>query len=124
MQIYKTEEFAEFAKKESISDKLLVDAIRLAQGGKVDADLKGGIIIQRIKRQRQGKDGGYRAIIIFKQDEESFFVSGYVRRDQNRLSKEQIDDYRKIATDIRSWDKTKLQAAIKQGLIIKVDQND
>ena len=111
-----------FANKEEISDDLLKEAIRLAQGGKFDSDLKGGIIVQRIKRKQQGKNAGYRVIIIFKHQDKSFFVDGYIRRDKNRLTKDDIEGYRELATIIRSLDEAELQIAIRNGEFIKVEQ--
>ena len=121
MQVYKTKEFKKFANKEKIKDDLLREAIRLAQGGKFDSDLKGGIIVQRIKRKQQGKDAGYRVVIIFKHQDKSFFVDGYIRKEKNRLTDDEIEGYRKYAKDIRSLDEAGLQIAIRNGEIIKVE---
>ena len=51
--------------------------MRRAGRGSVDADLGGGAIKQRIARRGQGRSGGFRAIVLFRWDEWSFFVYGF-----------------------------------------------
>ena len=122
MQIYKTKQFARFAKNQNINDNTLIEAINRAQKGNINTDLKGGIIIQRIHRKGQGKREGYRTVIIFKQNEKSFFVGAYERKNKNRLDKNEIKQYQKIAAVIQKWKETDIAKAIKDGRIIKVEQ--
>ena len=44
MRVFKTKWFARFARKEDISDKKLIDAVREAENGLNDGDLGGGLI--------------------------------------------------------------------------------
>jgi hypothetical protein len=52
MRIFKTRWFARFAKRENIDDDRLADAIVRAERGLIDADLGGGLIKQRVARDR------------------------------------------------------------------------
>jgi hypothetical protein len=63
VRIFKTKEFARFARRAGISDEVLCDAIDRAERGLIDADLGGGLIKQRVARPRQGRSGGYRTVI-------------------------------------------------------------
>ena len=65
--------FARFANREGIPDGVLCDAVRRAGRGSTDADLGGGVIKQRIARKGQGRSGGFRAIVLFRRGERSFF---------------------------------------------------
>ena len=58
MRIFKNRWIAKFAAKHSISDSDLIEAVRRADNGLIDADLGGGVIKQRIARKGQGKSGG------------------------------------------------------------------
>ena len=122
MQIYKTKQFARFAKNENINDDTLIDAIKRAQKGNINTDLKGGIIIQRIPRKGQGKREGYRTVIIFKQNEKSFFVNGYERKKQNRINEKDLKYYRELATYMLTMNQKQIENEIKNGTIIKVEQ--
>jgi hypothetical protein len=66
METFKTKGFARFARRESISDGNLVEAINRAEQGLIDADLGGGLIKQRVARQGKGRSGGYRMIVAYR----------------------------------------------------------
>jgi hypothetical protein len=66
MRIFKTKPFARFAEHEGIDDAALCDAIQRAERGLVDADPGGCVIKQRIARKGQGKSGGFRSIVLFR----------------------------------------------------------
>lgn len=74
LRIYKNAWFERFARKQRIADSALRDAVRRAEQGQIDADLGGGVIKQRIARAGQGKSGGYRTIILYRQEQRAFFV--------------------------------------------------
>jgi hypothetical protein len=86
VRVFKTREFAKFARKEKISDRALCDAIDRAERGIVDADLGGGVIKQRVPRKGQGRAGGYRTIIVYRKDKIAFFVYGIAKNDTANVS--------------------------------------
>jgi len=57
--------FQRFAREEGIRDAVLLEAIARAET-KIDADLGGGVIKQRLARPGEGKSKGYRIIIFFR----------------------------------------------------------
>ena len=58
MHVYAIKGFERFRRKERLSKKVLVEAIDRAISGLIDADLGGGLIMQRVARSGQGKRGG------------------------------------------------------------------
>ena len=58
MRIFKTKEFARFARQSRIGDGALREAIDRAERGLIDADRGAGLIKQRIARSGQGRRGG------------------------------------------------------------------
>ena len=78
MRVFKNKWFTKFAQKEDISDATLCEAIKDAEAGRIDADYGGGVIKQRIARPNEGKSGGYRAIILYRQGDKAFFVYGFL----------------------------------------------
>lgn len=87
MRIFKNKAFAKFARKEQISDAKLWEAVTAAERGNLDADYGGGVIKQRIARTNQGKSGGYRAIIYYRQADKAFFVYGF-----SKTARDNIED--------------------------------
>lgn len=60
-----------------MADSALIEAILRAERGLVDADLGGGVIKQRVASTGQGRSGGYRTLILFRQ--------GWSDEDMDRL---------------------------------------
>lgn len=92
MHVYKVKAFARFQRGQRLSDSALSDAVRRAAAGLVDADLGGGLIKQRIARQGQGKRGGYRTILAYRQGQRAVFLYGFAKSEQDN-----IDDEERIA---------------------------
>ena len=72
MRIFMNKWFSKFARKEGISDEKLIQAVREADDGSIDADYGGGVMKQRIARPQEGKSGGYRTIILFRKVKQRF----------------------------------------------------
>ena len=60
MKVFKTKSFGRFARKKGLEDALLLKAAADAAAGRIDADLGGGVIKQRVARKGGGKSGGFR----------------------------------------------------------------
>ena len=89
-------------------------------GPLVDADLGGGVIKQRIARKGQGKSGGFRSIVLFRQGERSFFVYGFAKKDRGNIQKNELTGFRKLASEMLQLDNAALQAAMANGTIMEV----
>ncbi|TNH04381.1 type II toxin-antitoxin system RelE/ParE family toxin [Testudinibacter sp. TR-2022] len=91
MRIFKTKIFAKFAEKHAISDSCLIDAVKRAEKGLIDADLGGNVIKQRVARQGQGKSSGYRVLILYRINGAHYFISGFSKSRYANISKS--DEY-------------------------------
>ena len=72
MRVFKTKAFARFAANERIEDTKLREAVSLANVVRIDANLGGGVIKQRVAREGGGKSSGYRIIILFRRGSSRF----------------------------------------------------
>ncbi len=79
MRVFKTKPFRRFTEREDISDADLCEAVARADAGRIDADLGGGVIKQRIARQGAGKSGSFRTIVLFRRHKLAVFVYGFAR---------------------------------------------
>jgi hypothetical protein len=79
IRIFKTKAFTRFANRARIPDRDLHDAALRAEEGLIDADLGGGVIKQRLRREGAGKSGGFRSIILFRGGTLAFFVYGFAK---------------------------------------------
>ena len=85
MRIFKNKSFMRFARKADLGDAVLCEAIREAERGLIAADLRGGVIKQRIARPGQGKSGGFRVLIVFKAGMRAFFVHGFAKNERDNI---------------------------------------
>jgi len=97
MRVFKSKWFTKFARKERIADVKLCEAVRNAEQGIVDADYGGGVIKQRISRPNEGKSGGYRTIILYRQGEKSFFVYGFPKNERDNITEVEEQAFKELA---------------------------
>jgi hypothetical protein len=95
--VYKTKVFARFSRKARISDRVLWDVAQAVDQGRIDADLGGGVVKQRIARPGQGKSGGSRTIILLRQGHRAVFVFGFEKKDMTNITAEDLVLFREMA---------------------------
>ena len=124
MRIFKNKWFCKFARDEGISDARLRKAIEEAERGLIDADYGGGVIKQRIARPNEGKSGGYRAIILFRREERSFFVYGFSKNARENISKDEERAFKELAKITFALSDDELETLIKKGAFKPVEYHE
>ena len=110
MRIFRTKEFARFARRAGIADEALRDAIDRAERGLIDADLGSGVIKQRVARPGQGRRGGYRTIIAYRDGIRSLFVMGFAKDKLDNIDDDDLARLKAFAGQVLSWN----DAQVKQ----------
>ncbi len=100
MRIFKNAWFERFARRQKIQDATLREAVHRAERGLVDPDLNGGVIKQRVARPGQGRSGGYRTLILYRQAHRAFFVYGFAKSQQANISGEEAAAFKKAARHV------------------------
>lgn len=100
MRVFKTKPFARFADACDLEDNVLIEVVRLIESGLIHADLGGHVFKQRVARLGSGKSGGYRVLIVFKQDERAFFIHGFAKNSQSNIHINDLRAYRKLAENL------------------------
>lgn len=124
MRIYKSAAFERFARKQNIADEAVKEAIERAERGLIDADLGGGVIKQRIARPGQGKSGGYRVIILYRQEHRSFLIYGFAKSDRDNIEDNELATYRLSAQQVLNLTEEHLSELIRIGQFSEVEEND
>ena len=124
MRIFKNSRFKKFARKQDISNEHLLEVIERAENGQIDADLGGGVIKQRLKRQGQGKRGGYRTIILYRSMERAFFVYGFAKNEQENINAEELSVIRAMARLYLELADEHLKVMIENGDLWEVSNYD
>jgi hypothetical protein len=124
VRIFKTKEFARFARRAGISDEVLCDAIDRAERGLIDADLGGGLIKQRVARPGQGRSGGYRTVIVWRAGQRSFFVYGFAKSGQADLTPKELEVYQRIAGLLLGYDDDAIKGAMAANELVELTCDD
>ena len=80
-----------------------------AERGLIDADLGGGVIKQRLARKGQGRSGGYRALIVYRERERAVFLYGFAKNERDNVDADELARLRRAAADILMWSDSKLR---------------
>ena len=123
MRIFKNAWFERFARKQKIPDAVLRDAIRRAEQGLIDADLGGGVIKQRVARPGQGRSGGYRTLIVYRQAQRAVFVYGFAKSQQANMCEEEDAAFKQAARHVLELTDEQLAALIQNGQFSEVDDD-
>ena len=95
-----------------------------AESGKVDADLGGGVLKQRIARPGQGKSKGYRTIILLREGHRAFFVYGFAKSERDNIRKDEEVQFKKMAKHVLGLTEAQLKILMASGQIEEVESND
>jgi hypothetical protein len=123
MSVYKTKEFSRFARMADLASAQLLEAARAVASGRWDADLCGGVFMQRIARGGGGKSGGFRTIILFKVGGHSFFVHGFAKSEKANTTPRELKALKRLAATFLGFDAEALKKASVAGEIAEV-RND
>jgi hypothetical protein len=124
VQVYKTKWLARFARRESIADSDLSEAIMRAERGLIDADLGGGIIKQRIARAGHGRSGGFRMVLAYRSGHRAVFLYGFAKSERENVDDDELQTLREIGAAWLAADARKIAKAIKENALQEVSYDE
>jgi len=123
MQIFKTELFKKYQKKEGISDEALKKAANEMQSGLYDANLGGYVFKKRIAKPGQGKSGSTRSIIAYKLKNRLIFMFGFPKNKVENITDEELRHLKKLAQVLLELDESQIDDAIQEGKLQEIDHD-
>jgi len=125
LRVFKSKEFARFARKNQIGDAVLCRAMAEIHSGTVDVELGGGVYKQRLRRSGEGKSGGFRAIILLRWRTIGIFVFGFAKSERANIGPDELKAWRLIAKQLLTAPVV-MRAALNEGKLIEVfcDENE
>jgi len=126
VRIFQNVWFARFASRERIDARTLVEAVRRAERGQIDADLGGGVIKQRVARSGQGRSGGYRTLLFYRRGDRAVFVFGFAKRDRENISTSDLADLKQAARVTMGLSSPALDRLVEAGKLLEIvdDETD
>lgn len=95
-----------------------------AETGLVDADLGGGVIKQRVARAGQGKSGGYRTLILFRQGDRAIFAFGFAKARQANISKADLAVLKEASSEALGWSGEELDRLVMSGALVEIEDGN
>jgi hypothetical protein len=105
-----------------MTDIALVEAVRRAEDGLVDADLGHGLIKQRVARPGQGRSGGYRTVIAYQVGERAVFVYGFAKNERDNISGADLRDLAAAGALLLGLNDDAIDTLIVEGELWEVNQ--
>jgi hypothetical protein len=98
VRVFVTREFARLARKQGIDEGMLCDAADRAERGLVNADLRAGLIKQRIARPGKGRSGGWRALAAFRNRHRCVFLYVFAKSERDNIEDDELAYWHQTAT--------------------------
>jgi hypothetical protein len=121
LRVFKTKDFARFARKEKIEDAALCEAIARADRGLIDAALGGDLIKQRVPRKGQGRSGGFRTLLAYRHEHRAVFLHGFPKNALDNLDDDELEGLKQAAAAFIKLDEKTVAKALKDGKWKEVD---
>jgi hypothetical protein len=124
LRVYVTKEFGRFARREGVDDRRLCEAVERAGRGLVDADLRAGLVKQRVPRKGQGRSGGYRVLAAYRPGHRCVFLYGFPKNERNNIEDDELAQWHKVATAYLQMSAEKLEELIRADEVREVPCDD
>jgi len=96
----KTKWFHKWAKKNSISDNILLETIKSLINNLNVVNLGGGLYKVRTPGFGKGKSGGYRTLVAYEELDKAIFVFGFSKAEKDNLDEDELRSFKKLAKDL------------------------
>jgi hypothetical protein len=120
VRIFKNKWFDRFARKFGISDTDLKTIVADLENGIWDANYGGDIYKKRIARKGQGKSNGYRAIIIFKKENRTYFSYAFPKTEKSDISDNEEDAIKVRAKNFFNLTDELIKTRIDNGSLLEI----
>jgi len=118
----KTKWFNKWVKKQKISNEKLLVAIEDMENNLSSVNLGGGLFKVRVASENSGKSSAYRTIIVFRKDDRAVMVYGFMKKEQENLSKEELKSFKILSKDILELELEELEKAIEKEIFTYIGE--
>jgi hypothetical protein len=99
VRVFKNTWFNRFAGKEGITDHELLEIVDRLEAKQADANLGGDVYKVRVARPGEGKSGGHRVIVYFKNEFRTLFAYGFSKSDRDNIDQGELQAFKNRAKD-------------------------
>lgn len=126
MRAFKNKWFNHWARRECISDAVLLAAAKGIAAGQVEANLGGCLFKKRLPRTGGGKRGGYRVVVGYRRpnEERLIFLYAFAKSDKANISAKEEAALNLVAESFVSTTEKQVQELLTAGSIWEVKCDD
>ena len=99
-------------RKNKLSNETLLVAIQNLEEGKSSTDLGSGLYKVRVATQNAGKSGGYRSIIVYKENDRAIVIYAFSKSDRGNISSSELKIFKAVANDLLSRPDEELEISL------------
>lgn len=122
MNAFESQWFKRWSKKNGLKKADLLDALERTINGSGVVNLGGNIYKIRVAKNGQGRNGGFRTILIFKKGKRSLFIYGFEKNDQDNIDKGTLADYKKFAVTFLNYTDDDINRLVNNGTISLLEE--
>jgi hypothetical protein len=122
--VFKYTGFSRFADKEGITDNELLEIVDQLEGDQADANLGGDVFKVRVAKQGEGKSGGYRVIVYFRNEFRTFFVYGFPKSDRDNINEKELKRFKLDAKKQFSFTEEQIEARLRNRIFIEITEEE
>ena len=123
-RVFKYARFGRFASKEGITDHELLEVVDQLEADQADANLGGDVYKVRIARQGEGKSGGHRVIVYFRNEYRTFFSYGFSKNDKGNISRKDLKRFKEDAKVQFSLTDGQIEIRLRNGTFIEITEEE
>ncbi len=122
MKKLKTKWFNKWAKKNKLSSSSLCEAIQNVEDELSVADLGANLFKVRVAREGSGKSGGFRTLLVYRENDRAVFLYGFAKNEQDNISGSELKMFKKFGTDLLSMNEPTIFKAIEDGELFSLEE--
>jgi len=98
----------------------LKEAVNQLEAGQADANLGSNVYKLRIARSGEGKSGGYRLIVLFRNEERTFYIYGYTKSNRSNISEKELRSFKLASKKYFMMTDEHIDIAVKNDELIEI----
>jgi len=123
-RVFKYTRFSRFASKEGITDHELLEVVDQLEADQADANLGGDVYKVRIARPGEGKRGGHRVIVYFRNEYRTFFSYGFSKNDRGNISRKDLKRFKEDAKKRLSLTDEEIEDRLRNRIFIEIIEEE
>ncbi|MCX6028651.1 MAG: type II toxin-antitoxin system RelE/ParE family toxin [Chloroflexi bacterium] len=109
-------------RREHVIDGMLLRAIQDLEDGLSTASLGSSLYKVRAARKGQGKSGGYRTLIVYRQGDRAIVVYGFKKSDVDNIADDELVLFRELATTLLALSAEQIEVAIENEELYRIEE--